>query len=89
MQRLSLELATRVLGYAQSYLHGLSVPFIHTVPQGIGITTAKSAIYTLLGGIDPSKTLSVVLDVGTDNENLLNDNLYVVCTCHPELADWC
>ncbi|KAI0701246.1 hypothetical protein C8T65DRAFT_656552 [Cerioporus squamosus] len=44
---------------------------------GIGITTAKSAIYTLLGGMDPSKTLSVVLDVGTDNEGLLNDNLYV------------
>ncbi len=45
--------------------------------QGIGITTAKSAIYTLLGGIDPSKTLSVVLDVGTNNEDLLKDNLYV------------
>ncbi|KAI0327686.1 hypothetical protein GY45DRAFT_1283276 [Cubamyces sp. BRFM 1775] len=44
---------------------------------GIGIATAKSAIYTLLGGMDPSKTLPVVLDVGTDNERLLNDNLYV------------
>ena len=62
--------------------------------QGIGIRTAKSAIYTyvcclyvgvgssrplrLLGGIDPSKTLSVVLDVGTDNSDVLNDDLYVV-----------
>ncbi|PCH34331.1 NAD(P)-binding protein [Wolfiporia cocos MD-104 SS10] len=44
---------------------------------GIGITTAKSAIYTLLGGIDPSKAISVTLDVGTDNEELLNDDLYV------------
>ncbi|TBU26621.1 hypothetical protein BD309DRAFT_884853 [Dichomitus squalens] len=44
---------------------------------GIGIATAKSAIYTLLGGIDPSKTQAVVLDVGTDNEKLLNDPLYV------------
>ena len=68
--------------------------------QGIGITTAKSAIYTyvcypysaivnsrplrLLGGIDPSKTLSVVLDVGTDNSDLLNDDLYVVRA----LASW-
>ncbi|RDB24334.1 putative NAD-dependent malic enzyme 3 [Hypsizygus marmoreus] len=44
---------------------------------GIGISTAKSAIYTLIGGIDPSKSLSVTLDVGTDNETLLNDELYV------------
>ncbi|KAI0370074.1 hypothetical protein BV20DRAFT_1044061 [Pilatotrama ljubarskyi] len=44
---------------------------------GIGIATAKSAIYTLLGGMDPSKTLPVVLDVGTDNQQLLNDPLYV------------
>ncbi|EED77741.1 predicted protein [Postia placenta Mad-698-R] len=45
--------------------------------QGVGIATAKSAIYTLLGGIDPSKAISVTLDVGTDNEDLLNDDLYV------------
>ncbi|KAL1950974.1 hypothetical protein VTO73DRAFT_123 [Trametes versicolor] len=44
---------------------------------GIGIATAKSAIYTLLGGMDPSKTVPVVLDVGTDNQELLHDNLYV------------
>jgi len=44
---------------------------------GIGISTAKSAIYTLLGGIDPSKAIPVTLDVGTDNEDLLNDPLYV------------
>ncbi|KAI0964509.1 hypothetical protein AcW1_001314 [Taiwanofungus camphoratus] len=41
------------------------------------ITTAKSAIYTLLAGIDPSKAISVTLDVGTDNDDLLNDDLYV------------
>ncbi|KAJ7155903.1 hypothetical protein C8R43DRAFT_998374 [Mycena crocata] len=44
---------------------------------GIGITSAKSVIYSLIGGIDPSQSLSVVLDVGTDNEKLLNDHLYV------------
>ncbi|KAI0354780.1 hypothetical protein OH77DRAFT_1504772 [Trametes cingulata] len=44
---------------------------------GIGISAAKSAIYTLLAGVDPAKALSVTLDVGTDNEDLLNDRLYV------------
>lgn len=36
------------------------------------------SIYSLLGGIDPSRTLSVTLDVGTNNDDLLNDPLYVV-----------
>ncbi|KAI0726870.1 hypothetical protein C8Q72DRAFT_926115 [Fomitopsis betulina] len=45
--------------------------------QGVGIATAKSAIYTLLAGIDPSKAISVTLDVGTDNDGLRNDPLYV------------
>ncbi|KAG5644096.1 hypothetical protein DXG03_009115 [Asterophora parasitica] len=44
---------------------------------GIGISTAKSAIYTLIGGMDPSKSLSVTLDVGTNNQDLLDDELYV------------
>ncbi|KAF8324699.1 uncharacterized protein EI90DRAFT_3019455 [Cantharellus anzutake] len=41
------------------------------------ISTAKAAIYTLVGGVHPAKALPVVLDVGTDNEHLLNDPLYV------------
>ncbi|KIK71481.1 hypothetical protein GYMLUDRAFT_33660 [Collybiopsis luxurians FD-317 M1] len=44
---------------------------------GIGISSAKSVIYSLIGGIDPSKALAVTLDVGTDNEDLLKDPLYV------------
>ncbi|KII94215.1 hypothetical protein PLICRDRAFT_36462 [Plicaturopsis crispa FD-325 SS-3] len=44
---------------------------------GIGISTAKAAIYTLIGGMDPSKALPVTLDVGTNNEDLLSDELYV------------
>ncbi|KAF8079277.1 hypothetical protein FPV67DRAFT_108346 [Lyophyllum atratum] len=44
---------------------------------GIWICTAKSVIYTLVGGIDPSKILAVTFDVGTDNPDLLKDELYV------------
>ncbi|KAG9007043.1 NAD-dependent malic enzyme, mitochondrial [Tulasnella sp. JGI-2019a] len=44
---------------------------------GIGISTAKSVIYTLVGGIDPSLSLPIVLDVGTNNKELLQDDLYV------------
>ena len=32
----------------------------------------------LIGGVNPANALSVTLDVGTDNEELLNDHLYVV-----------
>ncbi|GLB41880.1 putative malic enzyme, NAD binding domain [Lyophyllum shimeji] len=44
---------------------------------GIWICTAKAVIYTLIGGINPANILSVTLDVGTDNESLLNDELYI------------
>ncbi|KZV85389.1 hypothetical protein EXIGLDRAFT_726152 [Exidia glandulosa HHB12029] len=44
---------------------------------GIGISTAKSAVYTLVAGIDPANTLCVVLDVGTNNKSLLDDPLYI------------
>ncbi|THV08162.1 hypothetical protein K435DRAFT_771740 [Dendrothele bispora CBS 962.96] len=44
---------------------------------GIGISAAKSVIYTLIGGMNPAKCLAVTLDVGTNNEELLNDPLYV------------
>lgn len=44
---------------------------------GIAISAAKSVMYTLIGGVDPARSLSVMLDVGTDSEKLLNDRLYV------------
>jgi len=44
---------------------------------GIQITAGKLALYTAGGGIDPRRTIAVSLDVGTDNEQLLNDPFYV------------
>ncbi|BFZ57959.1 NAD-dependent malic enzyme, mitochondrial [Savitreella phatthalungensis] len=44
---------------------------------GIGISTAKLALMTLCGGLHPSKALPIVLDVGTDNQSLLHDELYL------------
>lgn len=48
--------------------------------QGVGgilISIAKLVIYTLCAGIHPNRVLPVVLDVGTDNQELQNDELYL------------
>ncbi|KAL2876256.1 NAD-dependent malic enzyme, mitochondrial [Colletotrichum sp. CLE4] len=48
--------------------------------QGVGgvlISVAKLVLTTLCAGVHPNRTLPVVLDCGTDNEELLNDDLYL------------
>jgi malate dehydrogenase (oxaloacetate-decarboxylating) len=44
---------------------------------GIEISIGKLAVYTAAAGIHPSRVLPVVLDMGTDNLTLLNDEMYL------------
>ena len=44
---------------------------------GIEISVGKLAVYTAAAGIHPHRVLPVVLDMGTDNLTLLNDDMYL------------
>ena len=44
---------------------------------GIDISVGKLAVYTAAAGIDPTRVIPVMLDVGTNRESLLNDPFYL------------
>jgi malate dehydrogenase (oxaloacetate-decarboxylating) len=44
---------------------------------GLGISIGKLSLYTGIGGIRPERTLPIVLDVGTNNKERLNDPEYL------------
>jgi len=45
--------------------------------NGMGIPIGKLSLYCAAGGIAPHRVLPVVLDAGTNNEELLNDSFYL------------
>ena len=69
---------SRILGLGDLGANGaLSFSDALLTLDGMGIPIGKLSLYIACAGIDPARTLPVMIDLGTNNEDLLKDPLYI------------